>query len=49
MIEPKEINEILSNSQSVELLRIRQRDLTIEFFIRAFKRHETIIISRSNK
>jgi len=49
MIEPKEINEILSNSKSVELLRVRQRDLTIEFFIRTFKRHETIITSQYNK
>ena len=45
MIEPKEITETLFNSPSVELLKIRQRDLTIEFFIRVFKGDETIIAS----
>ena len=37
MIEAKEITHILNNSPSVELLRLRQRDIIVEFFINVFK------------
>jgi len=40
MIEAKEITHILNNSPSVELLRLRQRDIIVEFFINVFKNEE---------
>ncbi len=45
MIESKDIAEILLNSPSVELLRLRQRDIIVEFFINIFKNDEDVIAS----
>lgn len=45
MIEQEEINKILQNSPSVELLKSRQRELIIEFFIDTFKNNENIVNS----
>jgi len=38
MIEIEEISEILNDSPSIEILRLRHRDLILRFFILAFKK-----------
>ena len=54
MIDEKEILEILHNSPSVEILKLKQRDLIIEFFIRTFKTdkssasYENLLLSLSD-
>lgn len=45
MIEKEEIKKILKNSPSVELLKSRQRELILEFFIGIFKNNENLISS----
>lgn len=43
MIDEKEILEILHNSPSVEILRLKQRNLIVEFFITTFKTDKSSI------
>ena len=54
MVDEKEILEILHNSPSVEILKLKQRDIIIEFLIRTFKTdkssvsYENLLLSLSD-
>lgn len=47
MINEKEILEIIKNSPSIEILRLKHRSLIIEFLIRTFKTDRNSLVSES--
>lgn len=47
MIEIEDISEILNDSPSIEILRLRHRDLIIRFFILAFKKDKGSLSSEN--